>query len=145
MAKRLETMLSLYVKITTGILFVTALYITVFYGWELELKVDILWQILGLSFACALGSLVMPEERERELSGKSMLACILLYYVYVNLVVLFSGFRFGWFSFDSLKQVLGMVAAIAFVYIGVMLLSFWKEYREAERINRKLEGRKAVK
>ncbi len=145
MAKRLETMLSLYVKITTGILFVTALYITVFYGWELELKVDILWQILGLSFACALGSLVMPEEGERELSGKSMLACILLYYVYVNLVVLFSGFRFGWFSFDSLKQVLGMVAAIAFVYIGVMLLSFWKEYREAERINRKLEGRKAVK
>ena len=145
MLKRREAMLSLFVKITTGILFVTALYITVYYGRELNLQVEILWQILGLSLICTLGSLVIPADGEREVSGKSMLVRILLYYVYVDIVVLFSGFRFGWFSFGSLKQVLGMVGAVAFVYLGVLLLSFWKEYREAERLNRKLEGRKSAK
>ena len=76
------------------------------------------------------------------MSKKYMLARIVGYYVYVNVIVLLCGFLFGWFSFGNWKQVLGMVMAIAFVYLAVGVLSSWLEYREAERMNRKLEGRK---
>lgn len=139
MRKRLDEMASLFVKITTGILFAAAVYITVFYGWELELHVDILWQILVLSLICTLGSLVIPVEGQREVSRGSMLARIAVYYIYVNAAVLFGGFLFGWFSFDNLKQTLGMAAAVAVVYLAVWLCSSWLEYREAEQINQKLE------
>ena len=142
MKKRLEAMVSLYVKIATGILFVTAVYISVFYGWKEELQVKILWQILGLAGICTLGSLILPVDGGEEVSKKSMLARIVGYYVYVNVIVLLCGFLFGWFSFRNWKQVLGMVMAIAFVYLAVGVLSSWLEYREAERMNRKLEGRK---
>ncbi len=142
MKKRLEAMVSLYVKITTGILFVAAVYISVFYGWKEELQVKILWQILGLAGICTLGSLILPVDGEEEVSKKSMLARIVGYYVYVNVIVLLCGFLFGWFSFGNWKQVLGMVMAIAFVYLAVGVLSSWLEYREAERMNQKLEGRK---
>ena len=142
MRKRLYAMMSLYAKITAGILFVAAVYISVFYGWEEELGVEILWQILGLAGACTLGSLLLPADGEQEVSKKSMLARIVGYYVYVNVIVLLCGFLFGWFSFGNWKQVLGMVMAIAFVYLAVGVLSSWLEYREAERMNRKLEGRK---
>ena len=128
MRKRLYAMMSLYAKITTGILFVAAVYISV--------------QILGLAGACTLGSLLLPADGEQEVSKKSMLARIVGYYVYVNVIVLLCGFLFGWFSFGNWKQVLGMVMAIAFVYLAVGVLSSWLEYREAERMNRKLEGRK---
>lgn len=141
MLKRLEAMASLFVRITAGILFVSATYISVFYGWKEALYVKILWQILALALVCTLGSLVLPVDDEREISRKSMLIRMVLYYIYVNIVVLFSGFFFGWFSFGNLKQVLGMVAAIAFVYLAVGALSFWMGYREAERMNRKLGGR----
>ncbi len=142
MKKRLEARVSLYVKIATGILFVTAVYISVFYGWKEELQVKILWQILGLAGICTLGSLILPVDGGEEVSKKSMLARIVGYYVYVNVIVLLCGFLFGWFSFGNWKQVLGMVMAIAFVYLAVGVLSSWLEYREAERMNRKLEGRK---
>lgn len=139
MRKRLDEMASLFVKITTGILFAAAVYITVFYGWELELHVDILWQILVLSLICTLGSLVIPADGQREVSRGSMLARIAVYYIYVNAAVLFGGFLFGWFSFDNLKQTLGMAAAVAVVYLAVWLCSSWLEFREAEQINQKLE------
>ena len=142
MRKRLYAMMSLYAKITTGILFVAAVYISVFYGWKEELQVKILWQILGLAGICTLGSLILPVDGGEEVSKKSMLARIVGYYVYVNVIVLLCGFLFGWFSFGNWKQVLGMVMAIAFVYLAVGVLSSWLEYREAERMNRKLEGRK---
>lgn len=142
MRKRLDAMVSLYVKITTGILFVTAVYISVFYGWEEELKVKILWQIMGLAAICTLGSMLLPVDGGREVSKKSMLARIVAYYIYINVVVLCCGFLFGWFSFSNWKQVFGMVVAIAFVYLTVGVFWSWLEYREAERMNRKLEGRK---
>lgn len=142
MLKRLEAMTSLFVKITTGILFVAAVYISVFYGWEEELQVKILWQILALALICTLGSFVLPVDGEREISRKSMLIRIVIYYVYVNVVVLFCGFSFQWFSFHNLKQVLGMIVAIAFVYLAIAIFSSWLGYREAEQMNRKLEGRR---
>ena len=110
MRKRLYAMMSLYAKITTGILFVAAVYISVFYGWEEELGVEILWQILGLAGACTLGSLLLPADGEQEVSKKSMLARIVGYYVYVNVIVLLCGFLFGWlegYSTESAHEAKG--------------------------------------
>ena len=63
MLKRLKFMFSLFDKIVVGILFVTAIYIPVFYGWNTVLYPEILWHILFLSIICMLGSVLLPLER----------------------------------------------------------------------------------
>lgn len=139
--KRLKSMAEFFEKITTGILFVTAVYIPAFYGWDQVLHVEILWQILLLSVVCTLGSIIMPLGEEKEVSRNSMLMRHSLYYIYINVVVLALGYLFDWFSFQNAGQVFGMVLAIAFVYIAVALVCYWIQLREAEKINRKLKER----
>ena len=139
--KRLQSMISFFEKITAGILFVTAIYIPVFYGWDLVIYADILWQILLLSAVCTWGSLHMPLEGEKEISRYAMLMRTILYYAYINVAVLGLGFLFGWFSFQNGQQVLGMELAIAFVFLVVDLVSYWTQYQEAKRMNEKLKER----
>lgn len=139
--KRLESMLVLFEKITVGIVFVTAIYIPVFYGWDDEIYADILWQILFLSAVCALGSIILPLEGEKELSRKALLIRIILYYIYVNAVVLGLGFLYRWFTFRNGLQVLGMELAIAFVFGMIWLIVYWSQCQEAKRMNQKLKER----
>lgn len=141
MGKRLESMLSIFGRTTTGVLFVTAVFISIFYGWEEILSVKILWQILLLSGICTLGSFIIPMEEGKTVSRRGMLICQILFYVYVNIVVLLFGYLAQWFKFSNARQVFGMMAAIFFVYIMVTVISYWQEYRVAERMNQKLKER----
>lgn len=139
--KRLESMVSFFEKIAAGILFVTAVYIPIFYGWNLELHADILWQILFLSAVCALGSVIIPLEGEKEVSRNSMLIRTILYFAFVNAAVLGCGFWYGWFSFRNGWQVLGMELAIVFVFAAVYLICYFSQIQEAKRMNEKLKER----
>lgn len=58
MIKRLQLMLDIFFKVTTGVIFVTAVYIMVFWGEDTVLNVGILWEILTVSGLCGLGSVV---------------------------------------------------------------------------------------
>lgn len=142
MLKRLKFMFALFDKIVVGILFVTAVYIPVFYGWKTVLYPKILWDILILSVICMLGSILLPLEGEKELSRNSLLFRNILYFIYINVVVLCFGVLVEWFSFRNWRQLLGMLAAIAFVYVAVMVISYWLESREAQRLNQKLKERR---
>lgn len=142
MLKRLKSMFALFDKIVVGILFVTAIYIPIFYGWNTVLYPNILWHILLLSVICMLGSVLLPLEGEKEVSRNSLLLRNILYFIYINVVVLCFGVAVDWFSFRNWRQLLGMLAAIAFVYAAVMVISYWLESREAERLNQKLKERR---
>lgn len=141
MLKKLEYMISIFTKITTGVVFATAVFIQIFYGGDVRIGVEVLWQDLIVSAVCSLPALRIPIEGERELSKISMLIRILLYYCFVNAVVLSLGVYFSWFALSDWKQVLGMEAAIAFVFAFVMVVSYRAAYRTAERMNQKLKGR----
>lgn len=141
--KRLKSMVSVFEKVTAGILFVTAVFISVFYGWDIELSVDILWQILFLSAVCALGSIILPleGEKEKEVSRIAMLVRTIIYFIYINVVVLGFGFLFEWFTFDNSWQVFGMELAIIFVFAAVALIFYWSQCLEARRMNEELKKR----
>ena len=141
MLKRIESIVSLFVRITTGVLFVTAVYVSVFYGIESDIEVKLLWQILLVSSICSLGAFILPFDTKREVSKYSLLICMIIYYLFVNVVVLLSGFYFEWFYIGNWKQVLGMVVAIAFVFVVVTLVTYWAEYQVADKMNQKLQER----
>lgn len=101
-----------FVCVTTCVLFVTAMYITVFWQ-QAVLGVEILWQILVVSFLCSVVTFFYPR---REVGKKVMLSIYICHYVLTNAIVLGCGIWFEWFYIDNLPMVLAMLLAIAVIF-----------------------------
>ena len=143
MRKVIQNFLAVYMRVVTLVVFVSAVYIVVFWGWKTELDVTILWEILGVSFLTSLGSVIAfpVSDSEKEISKQAMLIRNLLYFLFVNMVVLGCGFWFGWFYISDWRMIAGMEACIVFVYCSVVAISYYMESRVADRMNRKLKER----
>lgn len=136
MLKRLKDLCYVFACVTTCVTFVTAVYLEVFWTNQASLTADILWQILFVSLFCSLGIMIYPE---REVSGRMLLLLYILHYIEVNVVVLGCGIWFEWFYPDDLPMVLGMVAAIAIVYVLVTAVKWNRDRKMAEHMNERLE------
>lgn len=75
MRKVIQNFLAVYMRVVTLVVFVSAVYIVVFWGWKTELDVTILWEILGVSFLTSLGSVIAfpVSDSEKEISKQAML------------------------------------------------------------------------
>ncbi|MBD5445666.1 MAG: DUF3021 domain-containing protein [Lachnospiraceae bacterium] len=134
--KKLENLLFTFVCVTSCVVFGTAVYITIFWS-QATLLVDILWQMLSVSFLTSLGVCFYPK---KEVSAKSILIHHILYYIYVNVVVLGCGIWFGWFYADNLPMVLGMLILIALVFILVSIAIWNRAKKMAFLMNERLKG-----
>lgn len=111
MLRRLKDMVFVYMCVTTCVLFVTALYITIFWP-QVQLGVEILWQILTVSFLCSVANSIYPQ---RVVSVKIMFIIYIFRYVITNVIVLGCGVWFGWFYADNLTMILAMLFSIAVI------------------------------
>ncbi len=136
--KRLRGVLSLFTKITTLVVIVTAIYIMIFWGEGTVLGVKILWQIIFVSGICALGFLILPDSEQKEVSKASMLLRYIALFIYVNIVVMGSGIYFEWFYISNWKMILGMLACIVIVFVIISSVSYFVDNKLAEKMNEKL-------
>lgn len=132
--KKLKELVFVYACVTTCVVFVTALYITIFWP-HTTLGVELLWQILAVSLLTSLGFYIYPEQ---EVSAKATWLLCVLHYVEVNVVVLGCGSWFGWFRADDLPMVLGMVIIIAFVFVLVSKIMWNRKKKMAALMNERL-------
>lgn len=139
--RKLKGCLEIFVRITTGIVFVAAVFITIFWGKDCELGVKILFQILIVGAICSLGSLILPDWDGKEVSKKALIIRKIVYYIFVNVVVLGCGFYFEWFYFSRWEMVAGMEAAIAAVFFVVTMCCYWSDTKTAEKMNKRLMER----
>lgn len=138
----MKMLVDVFGKITTGILIAAAIFITAFWGRTSEISIGILWQILIVSAFCSLGILVFPSNAEKEIFKKEMLIRQILYFLYVNVVVLGLGSYFGWFSFRNWKMVLLMEILIIGVYVLIHIISYLNDYKVAKSMNEKLSEKR---
>lgn len=134
MVRRLRDVFFVFVCVTTCVLFVTALYITVFWQHAL-LEVEILWQILIVSFLCSIVTFFYPQ---REVGKKAMLCIYIGHYVLTNAIVLGCGLWFQWFYADNLAMVLAMLLAIAVIFVLVSVVEWRRGKRQAALMNERL-------
>lgn len=135
--ERIKHMVKFFAIINTFVVMATAIYITVFWGTGEILGVQLLWQILTTSLLCAASSLVMPQGRE--LSKKKHILLTAAEYIYVNLVVLGSGFLYDWFHIEDIGMVAGMFVLIAVVFVLVSLCLFLYDIPMTKKMNQKLQ------
>lgn len=142
MVEKIKNLVNIFSKITVCVLLAAAIYISAFWGFDAEISVKILWQILIVSVVCSLPILMYPVDEEKELSKKGMIGRQILYFTYVNCAVLGLGRTFGWFYFEKLEMVAFMEALIIGVYVIVNLIVYWNDCMVAETMNQKLKERK---
>lgn len=142
--KEAQSVLAYFFRITTSVVFASAVYITVFWGVDCELGVRLLWQILGSSAVCALGCCLVSGSQVsgKEISKRGMQIRMVLLYIYINVIVLSCGFIFEWFYLSDWKMILGMELCIAFTFCVVTVLSYFADYKAAEKMNQRLQERK---
>ncbi len=135
MLRRLRDMLFVYMCVTTCVLFVTALYITIFWP-QVTLGVEILWQILSVSFLCSVANFIYPQ---REVSKKTLLFLYILRYVITNGIVLGCGIWFGWFYANDLPMVWAMLFSIAVIFVLVSVAAWRRGKQQAALMNERLQ------
>lgn len=139
MSGKIKNLINVFSKITICVLVASATYITAFWGWNAQISVQILWQILVVSAVCSIPILMYPRDGEKELSKKGMIVRQILHFIYVNIAVLGLGRLFGWFYFTNMKMLAFMEALIVFVYVAVNLIIYINERMVAENLNRRLK------
>lgn len=128
----LKKFLLTFVLVLAGCTISSTIFITIFI-WEIEFKVILLWQIIGLAVICTLGNLFFYSKYE--ISKKKMKIRMIFHYLYINIAVLGYAFLFQWIDPSYLVQFLVMLVLIAAVYYGVMKVDFQREEKAAENMN----------
>ncbi len=130
-----------FMVITFAVNIVAAIYISVLGGNDVSFGVEMLWQILIVSFIGSLSELFFVKPEEKEFTKKSLIIRMILCYIYVNIVVLGCGFSFGWFLPESVPMVVGMLICIAAVYLFVFVVVYYRDMKMAVQMNQKLMER----
>lgn len=138
MTEKMKLLLDIFGKITAGVLMAAAAYITIFWGTEAKISAMILWQVLIVSAVCSVPVLLFAADNGKELSKRGMFVRQLLYFLFVNVVVLWLGRRFEWFEFRNLGMVAVMEVLIIAVYALVNLVSYLSERSVAQNMNERL-------
>ena len=138
MTEKMKLLLDIFGKITAGVLMAAAAYITIFWGTEAKISAMILWQVLIVSAVCSVPVLLFAADNGKELSKRGMFVRQLLYFLFVNVVVLGLGSLFDWFEFRNVSMVLVMEAMIIAVYALVNVVSYLSDRAAAQNMNERL-------
>lgn len=133
--KRMVELLLTFCMITTGSVFVCAVYNKIFWPYDSSLDENILWQLLALAFLCSMGNFLYPY---REISRKRGLIEKAVHYLYINAVVLGCGYGFGWIDKDNVPMLIVMLLGIFLVFAVVSFVVWRLHAKESENLNRKL-------
>ena len=145
MTEKMKLLLDIFGKITAGVLMAAAANITIFWGTEAKISAMILWQVLIVSAVCSVPVLLFAADNGKELSKRGMFVRQLLYFLFVNVVVLGLGSLFDWFEFRNVSMVLVMEAMIIAVYALVNVVSYLSDRAAAQNMNEKLQERRRGK
>ena len=134
MAEKLKMLMDIFGKVTFGVLIAAAVFISVFEGFDAQISVKILWQILAVSAVCSVPVLMFDSDASKELSKKGMFVRQLLYFIFVNIAVLGLGELFEWFSFRNFLMEILIIA----VYAVVNTICYLNDRADAQSMNEKL-------
>lgn len=123
-----------FAMVLTGITICSAFFVTVFFpGVEF---VIVLWEIIAMSAASALGNLIFYSRRV--IGRKQMLIRNIIHLIYIVIIVLGGAFLWGWITPGRIGQLVVMILLILITYSVVMYVNVKMENKTAEEINKKL-------
>ncbi len=131
--ERLKLLFDVFTKVVTCVTVGAAVYCMVFFS-QITFGVEMLWQILLVSFLTSVGTLLYTDS----ISQKKMKVMCVLHYMIVNVIVVVCGLWFEWFHLDNLPQMIGILIVIALVFLVVSVVSWKQAMQMADLMNARL-------
>ena len=131
--ERIKLLFDVFAKVTTCTVFGAAVFCLIFSPGVI-FGVEMLWQLLLVSFLTSAGTLMYTDEIKKN----SMKIRCIIHYLMVNVIVVVCSLWFGWIEADNLTEVIGMLVLIAIIFLTVSVLSWKKVMKEADLMNARL-------
>lgn len=136
MRKTFKESVVLFCTINTGVVFATAIYISLFEKGA-SLDVSLLWQMLVVTFLTSLSDLLYYSKKE--LSKEQVIIRTCIQFILVSTIVIVSAYLFEWVDATKpLYYIVSLILLIIIVYILVKIMSYKKDMKMAERLNERL-------
>lgn len=136
MRKYIKEILQKFFVINAGVTIAAATFIT-FLENEAQLSVKILWQIIIVSLATALSTIILCSKNE--LNKKQFLIRVVINYITINIIVIGCGYLFNWIEIGDTIKLISLIVSIFLVYIFVWAISYKSDTTMAKRINQKIQ------
>lgn len=134
--KRVFEFMKWFFYITTCVLIVVAVNIEI--AGDEFIRPAVLWQILLSGFLTSFVTILLrPNEDD---GGRLGFLKILIHYLVLCVVMIVCGYWFGWLKLNF-RGILMMVVSTAVVYLLVYLAAYRLDKKQADEINRKLQGK----
>lgn len=131
---------NLFCRIVTIIFVISAAYISVLFGFSVNLRLTYVLGILGISVVMTLAAI--PFFVDCNMSKVKMFVCQTAYFVFVNALVLVAGYFFDWFCMDRISTLIALELCVVAVYVILMVISYSSEKKTAEKMIEKIRERK---
>ena len=139
MKEKIKLLLDIFARISASIFLFSSIYISLFWGVQTDINLSYIWGVLFISLAATI--VRIPFFSDKEISKTKMLVYNVLYFLFVNILVLVIGYKLEWFYLNERKMLWGIEITIIVVYICVMVISYMFDYQIAEKMNEKLKNR----
>ncbi len=137
--KIIQTLVIIFAQVSTAIFVFSSIYISICFGQDVNLDLSYVWGVLFIAFISSIARI--PLLGDREFSKTKMLVANIIYFLFVNILVLVTGYFLEWFYITELKMTIGIEITIIVVYIVTMLIAYKLDSQEAEKMNQKLKDR----
>lgn len=134
--KKFCFVMNCFAVITCCVVAAVAVFTTVIFPAEM-ISPYITWQILLVSFLCAVSTLIYPWDRGFKKSEFKLR--IALHYIIINIIVLGFGHLFDWYATDNMLNIIVMVIMIAVIFAVVSVVSWKKSEQDAKVMNENLQ------
>lgn len=141
--KKIQLFFDVFARIAATIFFFSSIYIAVFFGTDVNLSISYVWGVLFISLAATIARI--PFFGDKEISKAKMLAGNIIYFIFLSILVMVSGYYLQWFHPGENKMIIGLEITIFVIYACVMFISYITDLQTAKKLNEKLKDRKDEK
>jgi hypothetical protein len=138
--KLLSILLDVFARIATCIFIFSSIYITIFWGPHTDIGISYVWGVLFIALVCTLARI--PLLFTDTFSKTKIIVSNIVYFVFVNVLVIAVGYYLQWFDPSQRKMIVGIEITIFVVYLMVMVVSYLLDLQTANKMNKKLQNRK---
>lgn len=137
MKEKISRLINLFCSITAAIFIFSSIYICIFWGINIQLPLAYIFGVLLIGLVSTLA--YIPLLSDKEFSKLAMIVMNTLHFLFVNAVVLATGYFLEWFSARTLPA---MELTIIVVYAAVNVISYFINDREAKKLTELLNKRR---
>ncbi len=139
MKNKFIILLNVFTRVCTLSFIFSSIYIWIFFGRYSLLNLEYVWGILLIALVSAVG--YIPFISEKELSKSIMIISRAIYFILLDAVILFVGYRLKWYIPEEKRTVIGIELSVIAALICMGIVSYIADSNKANKMNEILKNR----